>query len=190
MKCRNQDKKTGFTLIEILAVLFIIGIIFSITTPAIGPMLSTLQLNTAGENLANTLESARQHAVTNGINAYVVFPINTGTDMDYKAYKIVKEEDSDYATVGKWEFLPKTVTIDSSSSFITSPPDPSSISIDFPEDNSASQDSVTYVEFKPNGAATLNRTINLIDINDSTKFKEIVFYNQPIKVRVRDIGET
>lgn len=179
--------KTSFTLIEMLAVMFIICIIFSIALPAFGPIIRTMKLTTAAENLANVLESARQYAITSGVDCYVVFPTTTGdTDMDYKAYKIYKPDTN--TTIGKWEFLPNSVKIHFDCTFITKPPDPATININFPEDTDTSQQAVTYIDFKPNGAATLNRTIKLTDINDTNLFRNIVFYNQPIKIEVKDVG--
>lgn len=184
----TRTKITGFTLIEMLAVMAIIAIILSLALPTFGPMIRTLKLKTAAENLANVLESARQYAITSGVDCYVVFPTTTGdTDMDYKAYKIYKPDTN--TTIGKWEFLPNSIMIDSNCTFITSPPSPNTITINFPEDTDTSQQAVTYIDFKPNGAATLNRTIELTDINSTNLFRNIVFYNQPIKIKVKDVGE-
>lgn len=203
------NKMIGFTLIEMLAVMFIICIIFSIALPAFGPMIRTLKLKTAAEDLANVLESARQYAITSGVNCYVVFPTSITdpiyTNMNYRAYKIYKP-DTDPApaidtstTIGKWEFLPNGIQIDSTCSFIGTPPgsDPSdpvppptynSTNINFPEDTNTTTQSVRYIDFKPNGAATLNRTIGLT-ANNTNLIQEIVFYNQPLKIKVKDVSE-
>lgn len=188
MKMHNK----GFTLIEMLAVLFIMGIIFSLTLPAFGPMLRTLKLTTAAENLANVLESARQYAITSGQECYVVFPTSTGTDKDYKAYKVYKPNSG---TIGKWEYLPNGIKVKQDSTFISGTA--GTELIPFPEDDDSEQP-MHYVRCKPNGSFTpkgegsgSHATITLYEINDATGklFKNVVLYNTPAKVKVKEIGE-
>ncbi len=93
----------GFTLIEMVAVMCIIGIIFSITMPTFGPMINAVKVKTAADNLANTLESARQCAVTYGTSCYVVFPPETlNGNTIYRMYKVLRKEGQVIVTVGKW----------------------------------------------------------------------------------------
>lgn len=196
-----KNRIKGFTLIEMLAVMFIIGIVFSIALPAFGPLTSTLKLSTASENLANTIESARQLAMTKGSEIYVVFPI-TRTSMDCRAYKIynpdiINDPPSPY-TVGKWEMLPTGVRIDSSSTALNG----DDYSMPFPEDTDGAS-LVKYLVCNINGSiipggGSGSSTITLfydIDGNgsfsstsDKNLFQNITVYNVPQKVDVKDIG--
>lgn len=111
-----QNKiKTAFTLIEILVVLFIIGIIFAITLPTFGPMMRTTRVKTASETLANVMEMARQHAKTMSTDCYMVFPSSTTeTDLNNRAFKVYNPTTN--TTVGKMEILPTGIVVDISNS--------------------------------------------------------------------------
>lgn len=189
----------GFTLIEMLAVMFIIGIIFSITLPAFGPLTSTLKLSTASENLANAIESARQLAMTKGSDIYVLFPISADASMNYRAYKIYNPAGTSPFSVGKWEMLPIGVRINSSSTALRG----DDFSIPFPEDTSGTTRAVKYLICSPSGSivpggASGSNTITLfydIDGNgsfsstsDKNLFQNITVYNIPRKVDIKDIG--
>ena len=174
---------SGFSLLEILAVLFIIGIILSITLPAIGPMVKTRKLNSAAENLAGTLEYARQYAVTTNIDCYVVFPINIGSDIDNRAYKLYSYNGSVGNTVGKWEMLPVGLEIDSDSTFVS---ETREIDIPFPEDDSGTPETLNYVKFIPAGRSEVNASIEITD-QQTGAFTKVTFYNYPAAVRVWDI---
>lgn len=176
-------KANGFTLIEMLAVMFIMGIILSITVPAFGPMMRTLKLTTTAENLANVLESARQCAMTSGKNCYVVFPI-TG-DLAYKAYKLYSYGGQTQKTVGKVEMLPNGLQIDSQSTFLTQ--GTYALSVPFPEDTDANIN-LRYILFKPNGKAHISATVKIVDLQSPNTFNCVTFYNSPTKVKVWDPG--
>lgn len=180
MKNQNLNKKTAFTLIEMLAVLFIIGIIFSITTPAIGPMLRTLKLTTSSENLANALESARQYATTSGQDCRVVVP--TTGDLSYRAYKLYSYDGATGNTIGKLEILPNNIQIGGGSSFLGD-----TMSIPFPEDNSSSQ-TVAYINFEPDGSATEGGNVYITD-PDTGIFQKITYSELPREVVVKEIGD-
>lgn len=181
-----KNYKTGFTLIEMLAVLFIIGIIFSITLPAFGPMMRTLKLKTAAENLANVLESARQYAVTSGQYCDVVFPI-TG-DNAYKAYRIysIKVEGENKIidkAIGKPEILPNGVSVyREKTDFMNK-----IVIVPFPENNST-QISAGYIRFKPNGSGDTGGNVCLIDPH-SNIFQKITIPSSPAKVSIKEMGD-
>jgi type II secretion system protein H len=174
----------GFTLLELLAVLFIMGLVLTIVVPTFGPMTSTTKLKTASQNLADVMDMAQQHAITTGRVCYVVFPISTGNaDFNKKTYKVVREDATNtYVTVGKVESLPKGIEVDNvnSTSFSVSK------NIPFPEDNSQSL-SLIVLEIKSNGAFNNNGHIQLKEVQGGA-FQGVYFYNQPIKVLVKDIG--
>lgn len=179
MKEKRISQK-GFTLIEMLAVLFIIGIIFSITLPTFGPIMGTLRLTTAAENIANALESARQYASTSGIDCRVIFP--TTGEFAYRAYKLYSYDGKTGKTVGKIEVLPTNIKIGENSSFLNYTMD-----APFPEDTSSSQP-VAYIEFEPDGSAKEGGSIYVTDPNTNT-FQKITFIAEPMKVSIKEIGE-
>lgn len=182
---RIKIYKTGFTLLELLAVLFIIGIIFSIALPAFGPMMNISRLKTSAQNLAGTMETARQYAVTMEEECYIVFPTSTGTDLDNKTYKVYNPDTG--RTIGKLEFLPKGIEIDINNSTVRG-----SVDIPFPEDTDSPK-SLKYIRFKTNGGILpgdtgANGHIRLYE-KTTNKYQQVYFYNTPRRVNIKPIGE-
>lgn len=172
----------GFTLIEMLVVLFIIGIILSIVIPAQGPIMDTLKLNTAAENLANTLIAARQYALTNGKDGCVVFP-TTGS-WAYNAYSLYDLNQD--MPIGKIEVLPSGISIepyntaDESGSYFMG----ESVNIFFDGSNV----DAGYIRFQPSGNA--DRTGNIYVLNTSTTdFRKIAISPSSGRVNLKNIGE-
>jgi type II secretion system protein H len=183
-----MKKKNGFSLIEMLAVLFIIGIILAIVVPMFGPMTGTTKVKTAIQNLADAMDMAQQHAITMGQLCHMLFPINTGNaNYDRKYYKIVRETaPSTYITIGKVESLPKGIEVDDANSVF-----PNSINVPFPDDSSANM-SLRYITFKTNGGIVpgglgSDGHIQLEDVQSGT-FQKVYFYNTARKVRIEDLG--
>jgi prepilin-type N-terminal cleavage/methylation domain-containing protein len=179
-----MKKKSGFTLIEMLAVLFIIGIILAIVVPTFNPMTGTTRLKTTADTLANTLESARQYAKTSGIDCYVVFP--TTGDNAYRIYKLYSWDGTNPGkSVGKWEMMPVGIQIDPTSTIFTQS---GTITIPYPEDTSGSNAVLSHVQFVPSGRANVNASVRVRD-NATSSFIAVTFYNYPREIRVRNIGE-
>lgn len=178
----------GFTLLEMLAVLFIVGIILAIVVPTFGPMTGTTRLKTASQNLADVMDMAQQHAISMGQVCHMFFPINTANaNYNKKYYKIVRETATNtYITVGKVESLPKGVEVDNANSVF-----PNSVNAPFPDDNSGNMP-LRYITFKTNGGivpggAGSDGHIQLKDVQ-SNIIQKVYFYNTKRKVRIEDLG--
>ena len=61
---KGRSKQSGFTLIELVVVLVILGFVGALITPAIFQSLANLRLRTAAKQLAATLRYARSQAVS------------------------------------------------------------------------------------------------------------------------------
>src|ERR1043166_5455125 len=105
------ERATGFTLIEMLTVIVIIGIVLAISIPAVTNLMKSGGLRAATREVSNTLGLARQLAITQRTYARVVFPYSaTGSqpDMWYRTYTVMTNRDNT-ATAGwtyasKWEY--------------------------------------------------------------------------------------
>ncbi len=67
----NTQRQSGFSLIELMVVIAVIAILSSIALPALGSMAAGNDLNTAQENLIETLKKARGMAVSHSTFATV-----------------------------------------------------------------------------------------------------------------------
>ena len=181
----------GFSLIELLAVLALIAIILGLTLPSLGPMNRNLKLKTSAERLANTLEAARQYAVTSGENCYVVFPtlaMGNNAYMNYRAFKIYSLQGG---TIGQWETFPAGVTIDGNSArstFLQRNP----VGVAFPEDGD-SLSSLSQIGFEPDGGPVDLKVgegdVRLMD-SGANNFCYIKVHSYIASIREYTLGET
>ena len=63
LSSRQKQPIRGFTLVEILLVMTIIGVVISLALPSIGPGLNTLQLQTTARQVAAALRQTRYKAI-------------------------------------------------------------------------------------------------------------------------------
>ncbi len=97
-------KDKGFTLLELLVVLFIIGVAAAFIVPNIAGSLANLKLKTATKHLGGILRYARSKAVSNKKTAVVVINIdNASYSAEIPQIKTAQED------VSKPVFFPKEV---------------------------------------------------------------------------------
>jgi type IV fimbrial biogenesis protein FimT len=73
----------GFSFIEVLMVMVIIGILCTIAVPNLSGMMRSYRLKSAANDLASTLQLARSTAISQNANSFITF--NTGTQ-SYSAF--------------------------------------------------------------------------------------------------------
>jgi prepilin-type N-terminal cleavage/methylation domain-containing protein len=176
----RESRTSGFTLTEMLTVLAIVGILLAATMPAVTHLMKSSGLSVAARQVSNTLNLARQLAITKHVYARVVFPYDiTGSqpDMWYRAYAVITNHHNTATAVpnwryaSKWEYLPVGVVFLDSTPVgmavgLTPLPAPSgalddgaSLNVEsglrFPDDITVPPvgSSLAYVEFDPTGAA-------------------------------------
>ncbi|MDB6052627.1 MAG: hypothetical protein JWN25_150 [Verrucomicrobiales bacterium] len=115
----------GFTLIEMLAVLAIVGIIVSMTVPAVVGLSKANTLTVAARQLSDDLNLARQMAINNRSVVYVLFvstiktptikSLQKGQGSQYAFFsdRKVGDQPGVYHPVflGKWKSLPENMFI-------------------------------------------------------------------------------
>jgi prepilin-type N-terminal cleavage/methylation domain-containing protein len=163
----TKSRTNGFTLIEMLTVIVIVGIMLAFTIPAVTNLMKSTGVSTATRHVSNTLGLARQLAITQRIYARVVFPYSlSGNPQEkwYRTYAVMTNRDNSAAAVlnwryaSKWEYLPVGVV------FLKTVPGGGlgalndlislnrELGLPFP-DASGTFGQLAYIEFNPTGAA-------------------------------------
>ena len=172
---------SGFTLLEMLTVIVIIGIILAIGIPAFTNLMKSGGLGAAARQVSNTLTLARQYAITQRANVRVVFPYSgtggPGTNYApiYQSYAVVAISGTTTNYLSKWEHLPLgTVFMSDNPTPSLSGTLPYNLDFDlnkapfpFPYTNSPNA-TLAYVEFRPWGAASpgASANVNLFTITE------------------------
>lgn len=92
----------GFSLIELMIVLVVLGLIIGYSIPSFNRFSSTLQLRGAGENIAGQLRLAREKAIATGVVQPVTFRYDYLGQSDYRTTPPV-------GVGGSWR-LPRGIT--------------------------------------------------------------------------------
>jgi prepilin-type N-terminal cleavage/methylation domain-containing protein len=94
----NRMRKNGFTLIEVLVVVAIMGTMMIVTFPSIMNSLETRNLDNSARDIQTTLQQARYWAVTDKVNYRVRF------GQDHGLWRIYLES---MDTAGIWNAVPR-----------------------------------------------------------------------------------
>lgn len=193
MRTQPQNGQRGFTLIEMLAVLAIIGIILAAGLPAVMSLMKSGGVSAATREVSNTISLARQYAITRRADTRVVFAYydsqNQGgtapaSNLWYIGYSVVTTNPAN--TVWPWQYLDKWQYLPVGTVFLSKFPggtgtwgygyDLDAQSTNLPHDvipfvtgnastgvNSTTGVSVAYIEFTPTGAATTYGQFTIVE---------------------------
>lgn len=79
MKNINLNKNKGFTLLELMAVVTIVGILATIGLPALGELVKSNRISTQANSILTAMHQARSEAVNRGVDIRIE-PMVAGTD--------------------------------------------------------------------------------------------------------------
>ena len=112
----TERSRAAFTLVELLAVIGIMGLLAAVGVPALKGLTGSGGRKQALSQLMGALEIARNTAISTGTNAAVIFPDNTfasGDAYKYRSMAVVAWNATNSATaatmVGSWIVLPQGV---------------------------------------------------------------------------------
>ena len=114
---KTKTKKNNFSLIELLCVIVIVILLFSIAIPAFNTLTKGESVESGARIVGSQLKAARIHAVTNREYVALIIPTTESllSDYLYKAYRPCIVNSSyvfqEWVPGEKWEFLPTGAAI-------------------------------------------------------------------------------
>lgn len=76
LRTRHQASIAGFTLLEVLVVLIIIGVLFAIAAPSWNALMNRQRINTIREQAVQVIREGQSQARTTRIGRFVVFQVD------------------------------------------------------------------------------------------------------------------
>lgn len=180
----RMKNRRSFTLIEMLAVMFIIGILLAISVPAFNAAFKSTKVKEGAKGIYAALKFARQYAVAHRKDIYVVFATQASgnPDMEYRAFKVYDPDKKQ--SIEDWSFLSRGAQVDTGCNMLND-----TVVIPFPNDNSSSNKTVSFVKFKPTGSPSTSRTIKVVDVKDNTVYRSITYNDMSGSVKLFDLCE-
>lgn len=119
MKLPKQVKNKGFTFVELLLVVLLIGIIISVSTPRFRRTFDSLRLENFSLNLAQLIKYSRERAIAEGKRHRLIF--------EGRQYSLQVEKDSldargEFTPLksrwGRKQFVPGGITLETETAYI------------------------------------------------------------------------
>jgi type II secretory pathway pseudopilin PulG len=120
MSRRAAAKSRAFSLVELLAVIGVIGLLMVLIVPAIQGLVAPSGNKAAVNQLVNALEQIRMAAIENGVNAYLAMPPETAPeDVKGSAFMLLRDtkdgEAGPYVPLSRWQRMPTGVLFNKTS---------------------------------------------------------------------------
>jgi len=164
-------QRISFTLVEMLAVVVIIGMLVVAGIPAFMRISTAGSLNSSLRQVSNAMSLARQYAITQRTNTRVIFPSKLTTDnvngrsftnTAYVSFAVLSSNRAvngvgAWTYISKWEYLPVgSVFFYPTILTIVGKLDKLASDINIPTTNGATSGiTMNYIEFQPTGAVSV-----------------------------------